>query len=212
MDLETFEWLLDILCQQPYRSNTAITFDDGHWSHSEIVLPALQKRGLVATFFLVTSWVGTSGYLTWDEARALLSSGMAIGSHTVSHRVLAGLNRHEVKTEFEISKAYLEDRLAAPVTSLSLPGGYAPRSLRQLALQTGYRRIYTSAPGWWDGSSILVPRICLRQGVSVATACDILRGRTTPYVLSERTKSLARLLLGHRVYSLVRTVLRSGRR
>src|SRR5256885_8524518 len=62
-----------------------LTFDDGKADALGIVLPALRKRGMRATFFVITHLVGRAGYLTLDGVRALADAGMEIGSHTGAH-------------------------------------------------------------------------------------------------------------------------------
>src|SRR5438105_26377 len=48
-----------------------LTFDDGKADALAIVLPALRRRGMRATFFVITSLVGRAGYVTWYGVRTL---------------------------------------------------------------------------------------------------------------------------------------------
>jgi peptidoglycan/xylan/chitin deacetylase (PgdA/CDA1 family) len=60
-------------------------------------------------------------FISWDEAAEMQRSGMAIGSHTHSHRILGHLSADEQRTECEESRALLKknnlaaDCLAYPV-------------------------------------------------------------------------------------------------
>lgn len=69
------------------QKSVVITFDDGDRSVFEVAFPTLQKYGLGATLFIVTSqvgraWEGVDG-LTWEELAVLQESGVfTIESHT----------------------------------------------------------------------------------------------------------------------------------
>src|SRR3981189_1583833 len=77
---------LDDLVQHRDLSRAVVlTFDDGTEDALIRVLPALRKRGMRATFFLITGLVGKPGYLTWDSVRTLAAAGMEIGSPRADH-------------------------------------------------------------------------------------------------------------------------------
>ena len=126
----------------------AITFDDGTIGQFEHALPELLARGMTATFFVTTGWIGRVGHVGWDQLRALRDAGMEIGSHTRSHPFLSELQRDAVWAELQGSRDDLERALGSPVRSLALPGGDAPRtSLRALLPEAGYHAVATSRWG-----------------------------------------------------------------
>jgi peptidoglycan/xylan/chitin deacetylase (PgdA/CDA1 family) len=126
----------------------ALTFDDGHRTHYEEAFPALASRCLTATFFVTTSWIGTPGYVTWDQLREMSDAGMSIQSHTVTHPFLSELDAREVERELADSKAMIEDKLARPCVTLALPGGDAPRAWRvEHYARLGFRFLATSRWG-----------------------------------------------------------------
>jgi len=51
----------------PVRPGLALTMDDGYRDNYDQALPELKARGLSATIFLVTSYVGTGRRLWWDR-------------------------------------------------------------------------------------------------------------------------------------------------
>ena len=57
-----------------------ITFDDTRTSHFRVAAPALQEKGLPATFFL-----DTKDNTTWRQWQQLYLDGHEIGSHTRNH-------------------------------------------------------------------------------------------------------------------------------
>jgi len=128
-----------------------LTFDDGYQDALTAALPALRARGMRATFFLVSGWIGVDdahraaggepgrAYLTWAEVRALAAAGMEIGSHGKTHRRLPDLTREEALQELTSSKRELEARLAMPVEVFAYPYNASRRGLRALVRQSGYR-------------------------------------------------------------------------
>jgi len=126
----------------------AITFDDGTAGHYEHALPELTARGMTATFFVTTSWVGRPGYVTWDQLREMRAAGMEIGSHTRTHPFLSELDAAGVEREAGGARAEIDAALGQETTALALPGGDAPRrALRPLLAAAGYRVVATSRWG-----------------------------------------------------------------
>lgn len=164
----------------------ALTFDDGYASVVETAWPVLRDRGLPATMFVV------SGYLTgdlrfgWDEhephhdrhrlvradqLRAVADDGFDIGSHTVSHSWLPGLDRDAVKHELVDSRVALEGLLGRPVRSLAYPtGGWTP-AVRAVAAEAGYRVAITVDRGL---NTARTPHLSLRRAF-VPTETEDLR-------------------------------------
>lgn len=94
-------------------------------------------------------------FLNWDEAREMIGAGMAIGSHTHSHRVLSQLGADGQRDELAQSRALLEEQLGIEAQALAYPVGSATsfsRQTQQLAQEVGYRIAFsfhggTNRPG-----------------------------------------------------------------
>lgn len=152
----------------------ALTFDDGKRDALSTVLPALQKRGMRAAFFVITGLVGTPGYLTWDGVRALERAGMEIGSHTVTHARLADLPDEKVREELVSSKAELEKQLGHPVDLLAYPYNSVRARVRELAREAGYRIAVSGvAHGGSDPLDLL--RISIRRDTTLENFGDTIR-------------------------------------
>ncbi len=85
-------------------------------------------------------------FMSWDEARAMVDGGMAIGSHTHSHKILSKLSFEDQVYELETSKAMLNARLGIQVKTLAYPVGARHAFSRdtQLALsETGYSAAFS---------------------------------------------------------------------
>jgi len=66
-----------------------LTFDDGYKDNFINALPLLQKYGFKGDFAIITSVVGTSEYMSWDDIQNMVNAGMGISSHSVSHCYLS---------------------------------------------------------------------------------------------------------------------------
>ncbi|MCW2779515.1 MAG: putative polysaccharide deacetylase [Frankiales bacterium] len=159
-----------------------LSFDDGHKEWVDRVLPLLQEHNLPATFFLATDRVvtGTSRTsLTWRDCAELVGAGMAIGSHTVTHRRLTGLSDAEASYELTGSKEIIEQRLGLQVRDFSYPFGlpgldYTARH-REMASAAGYRSAASALPGRMErGHSVFDLRRC---GLSPAWPVLAMRKR-----------------------------------
>jgi peptidoglycan/xylan/chitin deacetylase (PgdA/CDA1 family) len=121
------------------KNAVVLTFDDGTDDALTRVLPALRKRGMRGTFFIVTGFVGKPGYLSWDGVRALSAAGMEIGSHSVDHARLPELPVEEARKELAESKRELEKQLGHPVVLLAYPFNSVRGDVQRLAAEVGYR-------------------------------------------------------------------------
>jgi peptidoglycan/xylan/chitin deacetylase (PgdA/CDA1 family) len=89
--------------------------------------------------------------MTWDQARGLLRSGHAVGSHGLTHPNLAYVSESELNTELAESKRKLEQELATQVVHFAYPGPalkpiWSQRSL-ELSRQAGYQTAVISTGG-----------------------------------------------------------------
>lgn len=76
-----------------------INFDDGYESIFTKAFPIMQERKIRATSYIVTSWVGQEGMVTWDECRMLNSAGWDLGSHSHTHPDLTTLSGAQIDKE-----------------------------------------------------------------------------------------------------------------
>ena len=81
-----------------------------------------------------------SEMMSWEEARRLASDpGVEIGSHSVSHRMLANLSDEAIRGELEESKRVIEREIGRPVRFLSYPGNSYDERVKKQACVTGYQ-------------------------------------------------------------------------
>jgi peptidoglycan/xylan/chitin deacetylase (PgdA/CDA1 family) len=150
--LASFERMLDTIREEgfagcsladamraPTARRVAITFDDANLGQFVHAVPALRARGMTATIYVVTDWVGREGFMSWDQLRAAADAGISIQSHTRSHPFLSELDAPALREELSRSKERLDRELRQETTEIAFPGGDAPRrGLRSLMRETGY--------------------------------------------------------------------------
>jgi peptidoglycan/xylan/chitin deacetylase (PgdA/CDA1 family) len=155
-----FEAVLDAVAG---RDDVRITFDDGNASDVAIGLPALARRGLTATFFVVAGRLGHEHFLSAAQVRELRDAGMRIGNHGMHHRAWRGLGDAELDEELGTARRMLEDVVGAPVDEAACPFGAYDRRVVGALRRGGYRRVYTSDRGtagdaaWLQARNTITP-------------------------------------------------------
>jgi peptidoglycan/xylan/chitin deacetylase (PgdA/CDA1 family) len=131
-----------------YFKNTVVslTFDDGD-ADNYYVRPILAENKLHATFYIVSGFTGSNGYMTEEQLRGLYDDGNEIAGHTLSHTKLTDVRGADLKREV------CQDRLnllahGFEVTSFAFPYGYYDEEARQTVMDCGYNsaRIVTDGP------------------------------------------------------------------
>ena len=62
--------------KRPPAKTVAITFDDGYENNYKYVYPVLKRYNIPATIFIITDFVGTEGFLNWNEIKEMSASGL----------------------------------------------------------------------------------------------------------------------------------------
>jgi peptidoglycan/xylan/chitin deacetylase (PgdA/CDA1 family) len=189
--LEAFEMQLDFIARRFTRivpldelfedagdgSIACLTFDDGYVDNYHDTMPALERRGIRATFFLISSLLaagapGADGraHVNLAQASELIAQGHEVGSHTQHHPRLTTIPIEQARVEISASKRELEGQLGAPVASFAYPGGVCTPELARMVEEAGYRSAVTtrSAHVAQDADPFTLPRISVTHSVSRA--------------------------------------------
>lgn len=100
----------------------------------------------------------------WDQLREMRAAGMEVGSHGITHRMLAKLPREEMREEVAGSRARLEQELGSGIDVLSYPVGGPDAfdaEVVDAARQAGYRLGCSYMAGM--GSAREAQRFALRR-------------------------------------------------
>jgi hypothetical protein len=85
----------------------SLTFDDGNGSQLAAA-QVLKANGLVGTFYITTSFIDSSGFLTRGNLQSLAADGNEIGGHSVTHPDLTTIGAAAARAEVCDSKTTLE--------------------------------------------------------------------------------------------------------
>ena len=183
-----------------------VTFDDGHLSNYTHALPALERAGIKAHFFITAGWTGTRpDYMEPAHLRALHEAGHSIQAHGWTHTLLTQCSAAELNHELRDARLQLEDQISAPVTSLSLPGGRSNARVLAACRDAGYTTVWTSVPGA-SGSldAPLVGRFNVLAGHTdsfLQRLLDPASGELARAARMSRLKGTAQRALGDRLYA-----------
>lgn len=139
---------------EPIGGTLSISFDDGYRDNRTIAAPILAERGLPATFFIATGFVGTdrvppwdrdlgikSEWMSWSDVRELREMGFELGAHTVNHIDLGRIHGAEAREEISESRTRLESETGAEVHAFSYPFGgvqHFTEENRELVKELGF--------------------------------------------------------------------------
>jgi peptidoglycan/xylan/chitin deacetylase (PgdA/CDA1 family) len=117
-----------------------ISFDDGWEDQFLYALPTLKKYHYNATFFVVTNFIGSRGFLSWSQLQRILVEGMDIGSHSRSHPRLDKINNPVILwDQIHTSKLILESQLGAVVNDFAYPYGSYNATTASTVKLAGYK-------------------------------------------------------------------------
>ena len=180
-----------------------LTFDDGGASANGVIATALAERGWPAYFFITVDRIGTPGFATEDDLRALDGAGHVVGSHSCSHPPqISALSPDELLDEWSRSRTRLSEILGRDVTVASVPGGFLSRAVSDAAWAAGIETLFTSEP-WSSPRSTrggtMVGRFSVTRGTPLRELAALARGdRSTRWAhyLSWNARKAAKATIG----------------
>jgi peptidoglycan/xylan/chitin deacetylase (PgdA/CDA1 family) len=151
----------------PPPGTAVLTFDDGWRDALDTVAPLLAELGVRASFYVCTGWWdgvrhplvdGDAGRLLDERAtRELHEAGMEIGSHTVTHPDLRGLDDAGLEEELVRSKAEIEHLTGEPCRTFAYPYGLRDERVERAVAAAGYELALAWGLGPWR--PLAVPRM-----------------------------------------------------
>lgn len=156
--------------RRPAPLTFVITLDDGHGDGYAEALPILEASGFVATFYVITSRIGESGYLTADELRTMAAAGMEIADHTVDHVSLTALAGPAATAELEGAALAIDELLGAPPTTIAYPFGNVDATVVADAQALDFSMAFTTVEGCRESwaSRFTTPRMRVNPSTTPA--------------------------------------------
>lgn len=164
------------------RGAVLLTFDDAFAETLARAAPLLAERGMTAAAFAPAGLLGetvrldalyggaaagTTGRIAAaSELAAWIAAGHDVGSHSLTHADLAGLDGAALERELVESRRLLESRLERPVPDFCYPYARHDRGARAAAARAGYRAAYAGEPPRAD--LMALPRMMVYPGDGAA--------------------------------------------
>lgn len=188
------------------RGAVCVTFDDA-FVNAAGALGWLLGQGVKATLFVVAAEPGFNHWdqddadiprlrrMPWDQLRELVQAGVALGSQTINHPQLCGLDEAGLRRELFDSRRILVEQLQAPVPALAYPyGDYDVRVVRA-AEGMGYECAVTTQRSYAEPGChpLLIPRFepgTVDELVELAEGTSHLFYRATGAVYRARNRRM----------------------
>ncbi len=158
-------------------------FDDGGSSAMQTGA-LLASRGWRGHFWITTDRIGTPGFVTADDVRALHRAGHVVGSHSRSHPMRMGaLSDAELDREWGDSLAALSDACGEPIATASVPGGYCTHRVVAAAARAGVTVLFNSEPTCHPaqlGGCVVLGRYSVKRATLADEAAAMAAGARAP--------------------------------
>ncbi len=123
-----------------------ISADDGYSSLYAYVYPIMKKYNLPFTAYIVTSYVGTAGYVSWPQIWEMYWNETEIGNHSDKHLDYTGRTYTTIYNDINNAKTKFISQGLVNVTSFAYPFGVKTSNVVKALKAIGL----TSGRGAWD--------------------------------------------------------------
>ena len=127
-----------------YKKSCVLTFDDGYKDVYENAYPIIKDLNIPLTMFVITDYMGTDDYMTWEEAKDIQQSGLGlISSHSLQHNDFSKLSVEETVQNVNDSYKAIEENLGSQILKVfTYPCGiYNEEQLSALENQGYIRKV-----------------------------------------------------------------------
>jgi peptidoglycan/xylan/chitin deacetylase (PgdA/CDA1 family) len=168
-----------------------LTFDDAFRDFYEVAMPVLDHCGFPATVFVATGRVGQSS--DWEglspprplmnetELAHVLASGHELGSHTMTHVSLLGVDDATLQRELAESLAYLKSLTGRERIAFAYPYGRGRPRERAAVSAAGYASAFLARGLWGNGRGsdiYALGRKVVGRDTSLGQFVRLVRGQT----------------------------------
>lgn len=157
--IELFQKQIQIINERGYEIVHTITkeygqieicFDDAYLGLYENI-EFLIDQNIPVHLFVISSYLERKGHISKNQLLELSKLDIVkISSHTHTHNILNQLDKNDIVIELEQSKEIIETLIGAPVDSICYPEGKFNRKTIHIAQLVGYKKQYSSLPGFFS--------------------------------------------------------------
>lgn len=159
------------------RRMVVLTFDDGTAEQLRAA-EIMERYGFRGVFFVIPERAGRGDgrYLDTAGIARLARAGHRVAPHGYAHRSMATFP-DEVQATLQRSAAMIAQQAAQPPADadFAFPFGHYDTGVAR-EVGGAYRYLHTVDPGYWDGSSPLLPRMLLMSDVRLGLFEDYVLG------------------------------------
>ncbi len=190
--------------------SVCITFDDGCETDLLSAAPVLKELGFHGTSYITVEFLNRPGYLTHSQVRELSAMGLEIGCHSLTHPYLTDVDDAQLRKETAGAKERLEQIAGVRVDHYSCPGGRWDGRVAAAVKRSNFRTMATSVTSlnFSTTDHFALARLAVLDGVSIDRLLRACRGEGLLLTqMKEKTRDLARRILGNQGYDSVRTLI-----
>lgn len=137
--------------------NLVVTIDDGYQDIYTYAYPIIQKYHIIVNLMIPTGLLNNPGYLSWDQLREMIGSGLVFAyNHTWSHASLGLATREKIQLEIGTAKKQLEENLGKPVNIFAYPYGSESSEVINVLRSNGFIAAFSTNPGFMQCDSFLL--------------------------------------------------------
>ena len=126
-----------------YEKVAVLTIDDGYESFFKNGVPLLKKYGFPATLAINTETVGGSSYMSWEQLKVCLETGIEIANHSHSHPYFLNFDKKEryvqLKSEIEKSQQIIQNKLGIKPVLFIYPYGEFDLEMKSVVKELGFK-------------------------------------------------------------------------
>ena len=199
---------------QPSRPLVQVTLDDGWLGSVDSAGPVLEAHGWEGILFVTTDLISRPGFVSPSDLQSLPNRVLRVGSHSRTHRPLNRLRDKDIREELQTSRLLLEDIVGCEVDAFSVPGGALDERVRRIAVETGYRYVFTSnvhANTQRSGPTD-IGRIAIRRTTSLKDVRRYVRHRFRREQLRQQAIRFGKQVLSAHLYEWLRRRLLGERK
>lgn len=125
-----------------------LSFDDGFRDFYTDAYPIIKKHNIPVINYIVFNFINGQDYMTTEMVKEIANNTLVdIGSHTLNHAYLEGIDAKYAEEEISLSKNLLEKEFGIKVTSFAYPYGNYDEGAINLVKKAGYTTAVTVDQG-----------------------------------------------------------------